>query len=138
LLLEAEALVHDLEARLSRFRPDSALSRLNRERAATCPTLAAVTPLALGLRDRTGGAFDPTLGAGLCALGYDRSFARVSFADCSSPPDAVTADALATAIIVAPNAIIGRLAAFSAHALVHTREGRWWSSPATRFTEASP
>ena len=74
LLPAAELSVRTFEARLSRFLPDSAVSRLNRARAATCPTLAAVTRRALALRDATGGAFDPTLGARLSALGYDRPF----------------------------------------------------------------
>lgn len=68
------ARITELDARLSRFRADSALTRLNRDRVATDPVLAAVTRRALQLRDATGGAFDPTLGATLRALGYDRSF----------------------------------------------------------------
>lgn len=76
-LASAEALVHALEARLSRFAPDSALSQLNRDRQGSCPVLAAVTRRALELRAGTGGAFDPTLGADLVALGYDRSFERL-------------------------------------------------------------
>ena len=74
LLPEAEALVRVIEVRLSRFLPDSALSVLNRERSAECPTLAAVTHVALRLSAATGGAFDPRLGARLARLGYDRSF----------------------------------------------------------------
>ncbi|MFO0745288.1 MAG: FAD:protein FMN transferase [Myxococcota bacterium] len=257
LLAEAEALVHAHEAELSRFRADSAVTRLDRERRARSPTLAAVTRLALALRDATDGAFDPTLGAALAALGYDRSFERLrirttasrpapradgvtrvgvdgdevrldgpgaldlggiakgytvdrvvahlvargagavlvdgggdlrgagrSFAIGVGPglavetrcgavatsstrsrrwrtidaesrgrehhhildprtgrssdssvdvativaPDAATADALATAAIAAPDAVVPRLRGFGAHALLRARDGRWWSS----------
>lgn len=78
LLPEAEALVHTLEARLSRFAPGSDLGLLNRLRVTTSPTLAAVVCEALRLADATGGAFDPTLGAELAALGYDRSFDQLA------------------------------------------------------------
>jgi len=71
---EAERRVRDVEARLSRFLPGSALSRLNQQRRAEDPLLAAVLREALRLRDLTGGAFDPTLGAAVLAAGYDRSF----------------------------------------------------------------
>lgn len=74
LLPEAEALVHTLESRLSRFSPGSDLSLLNRLRVTTSSTLAAVVREALRLAAATGGAFDATLGAELAALGYDRSF----------------------------------------------------------------
>lgn len=74
LLRAAEARVHATEARLSRFRADSALSRLNRARAVVDPLLAEVTRVALRLRALTEGVFTPTLGARLAALGYDRSF----------------------------------------------------------------
>lgn len=70
----AEALVHVLEARLSRFRTDSALSALNRDRRAECATLAEVTRIALHYKQRTHGAFDPTLGAAMHAVGYTRGF----------------------------------------------------------------
>ncbi|MCC6620385.1 MAG: FAD:protein FMN transferase [Deltaproteobacteria bacterium] len=78
LLPEAEALVHALEARLSRFAPGSDLSRLNRLRVTASSTLAAVVREALRLDAATGGAFDPTLGAELAALGYDRSYDRLA------------------------------------------------------------
>lgn len=74
---EAEALVRDTEARLSRFRGCSALSTLNRERAATDPLLAAVVRAALEWRDATDAVFDPGVGAALVAAGYDRSFEAV-------------------------------------------------------------
>lgn len=78
LLEQAEQVVHDDEAQLSRFRPDSALSALNQRRALQHPRLAAVVRSALRMFDLTGGAFDPRLGAQLAALGYDRSFENLA------------------------------------------------------------
>jgi thiamine biosynthesis lipoprotein len=73
-LAQAEAAVHDAEARLSRFRPGSVLARLNVDRAARDPLLAEAVRRALTLRSLTGGAFDPAIGAAVIAAGYDRSF----------------------------------------------------------------
>lgn len=73
-LNEAEALVYDTEARISRFRECSALGVLNRERAASDPLLAEVMRAALAWRDATDAVFDPGVGAALVAAGYDRSF----------------------------------------------------------------
>lgn len=67
-----------LEALLSRFRPDSELSRLNaRRRGRVGPDLVRVLGTALDLRRRTGGRFDPTVGRAVAAAGYDRDFAAV-------------------------------------------------------------
>ena len=67
-----------LEGLLSRFRPDSELSALNRERRLRVgPDLARVLDAALGLRRRTGGLFDPTVGRAVRACGYDRTFDEV-------------------------------------------------------------
>ena len=44
-------------------------------------------------------------------------------------PDAVTADALATALLADPAATLTRLGAFAAHALVRAHDGGWWMSP---------
>jgi len=65
------------EARLSRFRPHSELSRLNRGagrpfRASSM--LFTLVKSALDWRVRTGGIFDPTVLHALLAWGYDRSF----------------------------------------------------------------
>jgi thiamine biosynthesis lipoprotein len=76
-LREAEALVRDIEARCSRFLPESALSRLNRERRIEDPVLAEVTSLALEFRSLTRGAFDPAVGDAVVAAGYDRSIEAV-------------------------------------------------------------
>jgi len=73
-LAGAEALVHQAERRLSRFLPDSALSRLNRDRTASDPWLAEVTRRALAAHEQTGGAFDIRVADALVAVGYDRTF----------------------------------------------------------------
>lgn len=66
----------DLEAKLSRFRPDSELSRLNREREIAAPSgaLRAAVELALEAREATSGRFDPGVHDAVVAAGYDRSF----------------------------------------------------------------
>lgn len=75
----ARAEVDRLERLLSRFRPDSELSRLNRARRMRIgPDLARVLRAALELRRRTGGRFDPTVGRAVTASGYDRSFERLA------------------------------------------------------------
>ena len=67
---------------MSRFRPTSELSRLNRDRSIDAsPELADVVGLALDARERTGGRFDPTVHDALVAAGYDRTFEEL-------PPDA--------------------------------------------------
>jgi thiamine biosynthesis lipoprotein len=64
-----------LEQCMSRFRPDSELSRLNRDGAAHASAdLLRVVELALEARWRTGGRFDPTVHDALVAAGYDRTF----------------------------------------------------------------
>jgi thiamine biosynthesis lipoprotein len=69
-----------LERLLSRFRPDSELSRLNRDgRLVAAPAdLVEVTELALEARARTGGRFDPTVHDALVAAGYDRTFDAIA------------------------------------------------------------
>jgi thiamine biosynthesis lipoprotein len=67
-----------LEALLSRFRPDSELSALNRARRMRVgPDLLRVVGAALALRRRTGGRFDPTAGRAVTASGYDRTFSEL-------------------------------------------------------------
>ena len=65
------------EQRFSRFDPDSELSQLNRAEAPMqlSPELFDVLVRARGHVERTGGLFDPGVGAALVALGYDRSVA---------------------------------------------------------------
>ena len=73
-----EAEFERLEALLSRFRPDSELSRLNRDGSIVAgPDLLRVTRLALEARERSGGLFDPTVLDAVVAAGYDRSFELV-------------------------------------------------------------
>lgn len=66
----------------SRFRPDSEVSRLARarsvERRAISPVLADLLATALAAAEATDGAVDPTVGAVLAGLGYDRDLADVS------------------------------------------------------------
>ena len=73
-----EAEFERLEQLLSRFRPDSELSRLNRDGSIVASRdLCDVVGLALAARERTGGRFDPTVHDALVAAGYDRSFELV-------------------------------------------------------------
>lgn len=75
------------EAELSRFRPDSGLSRLNRAAGrpvAVDPVLLRAVERAVAAARATGGAFDPCLGGPMNAIGYDRDFDRL-------PPDGAAA-----------------------------------------------
>jgi FAD:protein FMN transferase len=77
LLDDARALVEDLEARWSRFRPTSEVSRVNRGAGrpveVSGPTLSLVERALEGARI-TDGLFDPTVLGPLIRAGYDRSF----------------------------------------------------------------
>jgi FAD:protein FMN transferase len=78
-LLAAESEFARLEGLLSRFLPDSELSRLNRDgELAAGPDLLAVVAAALDARELTAGRFDPTVHDALAAAGYDRSFELVA------------------------------------------------------------
>ena len=71
----AVELVEELEAKLSRFRPDSELSVLNRLGSATVSEdLVTLTQLALDARQATGGRFDPTVHNAMIGAGYAVSF----------------------------------------------------------------
>jgi FAD:protein FMN transferase len=75
----AESEFHRLEAILTRFRPESELSRLNEEGSLEAgPELLEVVRLALEARGRTDGRFDPTVHDAVVAAGYDRSFEELS------------------------------------------------------------
>jgi thiamine biosynthesis lipoprotein len=80
-LERARILLGSLEARWTRFRPDSELSRLNAAagRPACLPddTFALVEAAVAAWR-LTGGRFDPTVLTALAAAGYDRSFELVA------------------------------------------------------------
>ena len=74
-LAEAEQELRRLESLLSRFLPESELSRLNAAGSLDVgPELLELAELALAARERTGGRFDPTVHDALVAAGYDRSF----------------------------------------------------------------
>jgi len=75
LLAGVEAEFRRLETVLSRFRPDSELSRLNEAgEGRVGPELLQVIELALAARSASGGRFDPTVHDAVVAAGYDRSF----------------------------------------------------------------
>ncbi len=73
----AHRTIEALEARWSRFRPESDISRANRSAGSVVgdPTTATVVAVALDAHAGTGGWFDPTMGRQLAALGYRRSLA---------------------------------------------------------------
>lgn len=78
LLQQAQALVEDVEARLSRFRNDSSLSCLNRDRTVDDAMLVEVLGAAEEARVLTAGAFDARAGSAVVAAGYDRSFELIA------------------------------------------------------------
>jgi thiamine biosynthesis lipoprotein len=88
-LASVETEFRRLEAVLSRFLPDSELSRLNGSGTLDAgDDLLAVVELALAARERTGGRFDPTLHDALVAAGYDRSFALLEDRETARPFEA--------------------------------------------------
>ena len=79
-LAAVEAFIHATEAALSRFRPDSDLSRLNARAGRpvhVSPLLAELLALALDAARQTDGLYDPTVLEALEAAGYDRSFEQL-------------------------------------------------------------
>lgn len=78
---EVERELEDIDRTCSRFRDDSDLSRVNRARGAWVdvdPLFVTAVEVALHTAEVTQGAVDPTVGAALVSLGYDRDFADVS------------------------------------------------------------
>ena len=76
-----------LEALMTRFDPESELSRLNAAGAAdVSDELVEVVRLALEARERTRGRFDPTVHEALVAAGYDRSFELIGESAASAVP----------------------------------------------------
>src|SRR5262245_19333373 len=72
----ARRVVEDLDARLSRFDPDSELSRLNADPRRVVPAsepLRAAVRCALEGAEATGGLADPTLLGDVVRAGYSRS-----------------------------------------------------------------
>ena len=87
-LAAAELELRRLERLLSRFDPDSELSRLNqRGTMVVGPELLELVELALAARERTSGRFDPTVHDALVAAGYDRTFDQLP-ASTKTPPAA--------------------------------------------------
>ncbi|MCC7366728.1 MAG: FAD:protein FMN transferase [Dehalococcoidia bacterium] len=66
------------EARYSRFRAESLVSRLNAGEAVVDAELARVVGMALEAHAFTGGLFNPMVLPALRAAGYDRTFAEVA------------------------------------------------------------
>ncbi len=86
-LLATERFFTRTEARLSRFLPDSELSRLNRGAGRPFTASRLLYYLigdALNWRERTGGVFDPASLNALVAFGYDRPFSQME-TDAQSP-----------------------------------------------------
>ncbi len=84
----AERFFAKTEARLSRFRRDSELSRLNRSAGApfdASPVLFDLVEQALNWRQQTNGIFDPAVLPALMAYGYDRSFAQMTVEESPAP-----------------------------------------------------
>src|SRR5262249_18199543 len=89
-MLEAD--LAEVDAACSRFRPDSELNALPRDgRSVTIsPLLAEAIGAALRAAALTEGDVDPTVGAALALLGYDRAFARIA-PDAPAPHQTATA-----------------------------------------------
>src|SRR5512133_4108210 len=76
----ARRLFEDWERRLSRFRPDSELARLNAHAGRPVPVgelLYRVLETALAAAGASGGVYDPTMAHQLERLGYDRAFEQL-------------------------------------------------------------
>jgi thiamine biosynthesis lipoprotein len=87
-LAQSAAFLHRAERRLSRFRPDSELSRLNRwagRPRRVSPVLLRLVATALAAARMTDGRFDPTVLPALLAAGYTRTFAQLSEAPVGDP-----------------------------------------------------
>ncbi len=95
MLVEASTLLEEELERIdqvaSRFRPDSELSRLNARSGVEVPVspgLLEAVGVALAMADATGGLVDPTVGAAMSRLGYDRDFSLVRAGRDGTLPDA--------------------------------------------------
>lgn len=88
-LARVEALFAKVEAALSRFRPTSELSTLNRsagQRFAASPLLFEAVDRAVRAARETAGVFDPTVLGALVAAGYDRSFELLATSSAAAAP----------------------------------------------------
>ncbi|MEO6703086.1 MAG: FAD:protein FMN transferase [Jatrophihabitantaceae bacterium] len=78
---DLSALMARIERAASRFRPDSELSRANRQAGrpvAVSRLLVELVDTALAEAARSGGALDPVLGHDLVRLGYDRDISELA------------------------------------------------------------
>ena len=94
LVRRRRARIEELEARWSRFRPDSELCRLNAAAGRPCsspPTRSHAVTAAVDAWRATDGRFDPTVLPALVALGYDRDFADARAATPTDPSRAAPA-----------------------------------------------
>lgn len=92
----------ELEARWTRFSPDSEVSRLNE--SAGCPVMVSADTYrlvghAVTAWERTNGRYNPTLLHAVTALGYDRTFATI---DHPTPVTGTTAAGAVAAIDLNP------------------------------------
>ncbi len=79
-LAAVRELFAERDALFSRFRSDSELERVNASSAwliPVAPLFAEAVSAALAAAASSGGLVDPTLGAAIMALGYDRDFAEL-------------------------------------------------------------
>src|SRR5512145_2293741 len=79
-LLDVQRLFHSFEKRLSRFDPQSELSRFNAhdgELFQASPILLDAVEVALVAAETTAGLYDPTVLDALEKVGYDRSFEQL-------------------------------------------------------------
>src|SRR5215475_385840 len=91
----ADEVLDAVDQACSRFRPDSELARLNAaggQPVDISPTFASLLAAALRAAELTDGAVDPTCGAALVALGYDRDFADLPSAGGGQPESASGGD----------------------------------------------
>jgi thiamine biosynthesis lipoprotein len=107
-----------VEAVASRFRDDSEVSRLCRladgSPLPVSPDLMELLDVALRAASWTDGAVDPTVGAALCRLGYDRDFASVAGGVDGTLPDAapvpgwqtVVLDRAASTVALQPGTVV--------------------------------
>lgn len=87
-------LLVDIDLACSRFRPDSEITRLHRAAGASTevsPLLFAALEVALSAAGRSDGLVDPTVGAAVRRLGYDRDFGAVAPDDPTPVPCGVPA-----------------------------------------------
>jgi thiamine biosynthesis lipoprotein len=98
LLDAAASAFHGIEARFSRFLPDSELSRFNArasERVRLSREMLQLVELAQFFHGRTGGLFEPAILPQLEDAGYDRSFELVARDGAAASPDAVGRSSIA-------------------------------------------